>query len=636
MAPPTRQPLLQRPWRGASWSSEAVRTSVAGTLSRPAFCLTARRAVAAAACVALALSLASGASSRTPLAGRAFWTPLRTMLGTYKEQGRLSATVRVRFASALRLGTPVLRLQRAKVTMFGQFAATSQFYLHGRKHFTKTGYEKHRESYETPDLLETLTDLSDRVYIVTGANSGIGKEISTYLAKKGASVYMVCRNKERAEAARKEVEDASQNQKVKILEADVGVEADVRRCWQEFSAQSPRLDALVCNAGALLNTKTLTSEGLETTFASHFMFGTYLLGSLAMPTLKATKDSRFIAVSSGGMYNTAFPSWDVATAMSKNPKFKYDGQLAYAYAKRGQVILCERWGAEFPEVKVVSCHPGWTGTPAVDSAYGDQKKYLEPLRTPWEGAEGICWLCVSPAEKIESGAFYLDRSPQVKHMAGPFFTEGSFTKNKPEEIDAMMKHLDDWTNGRKPEDLQEKNEILADAVEARQNPLTAMERPIELSSFMGRWFVAANIPTFADRDTVNNIEDYSYDEASKTIMVTFSYSNKEMTKTSQLLQKAKVENESNTRWSLSPKIGVYLPLKIPYLLADVNEDFTQAIVGVPDRSYIWIMTRETNPEPSLVEAMIKKAERLGYDTSKLVLVPQDWTAGAPPAPGTLR
>ena len=75
---------------------------------------------------------------------------------------------------------------------FGQFAATSQFYLHGRGSFTQTGYLEHAKHYTKPDILEGEVDLKDKVYMITGANAGIGKEITTYLAKKGATVYMVC------------------------------------------------------------------------------------------------------------------------------------------------------------------------------------------------------------------------------------------------------------------------------------------------------------------------------------------------------------------------------------------------------------------------------------------------------------
>jgi hypothetical protein len=318
---------------------------------------------------------------------------------------------------------------------------------------------------------------------------------------------------------------------------------------------------LVCNAGALLNEKTLTSEGIEVTFASHLLFGTYLLGSLAMPLLKSTTNARLLVVSSGGMYNTCWPSWATATNTGQD---KYDGTITYAYAKRGQVLLCEEWAKLFPDVKIVTCHPGWTDTPGitfyhvlhfgavclealysipiyfsaiscsqllfvllpftrcrtsgVEEAFGDKASYLKPLvqssnccssfsliflnfcsflkRTLEEGSEGIVWLCAVESKKIESGAFYLDRKPQVKHLAGPFFTEGSATKNTQGEIDAMMADLGNWANGRR-------------GLPPRGSPITAMTRPIQIERFMGIWYVMANIPTFVDRGSINNSEEYT-------------------------------------------------------------------------------------------------------------------------------
>jgi len=86
--------MLRGSRHGDTWRSEAVRTSAAGALSRPAFCPTTRVAAAAAACVALALALASGAVTNSPLAGRAFWTHSRTMGGTYKGQVQVLGVVR--------------------------------------------------------------------------------------------------------------------------------------------------------------------------------------------------------------------------------------------------------------------------------------------------------------------------------------------------------------------------------------------------------------------------------------------------------------------------------------------------------------------------------------------------------------
>jgi len=82
------------------------------------------------------------------------------------------------------------------------------------------------------------------------------------------------------------------------------------------------------------------------------------IGKLALPTLASTPGSRLIAVSSGGMYNSNFPPWDIASHSSSSGS-AYDGQMAYCYAKRGQVLLCERWAKKFAgQVTIVSCHPG--------------------------------------------------------------------------------------------------------------------------------------------------------------------------------------------------------------------------------------------------------------------------------------
>ena len=63
------------------------------------------------------------------------------------------------------------------------------------------------------------------------------------------------------------------------------------------------------------------------------------------------------------------------------------------------------------------------------------------MRTLWQGCEGICWLGVVEGEKLQSGAFYLDRAIQRKHMSGPFYSEGSYTKNSKEQIEEMMQKL---------------------------------------------------------------------------------------------------------------------------------------------------------------------------------------------------
>lgn len=139
------------------------------------------------------------------------------------------------------------------------------------------------------------------------------------------------------------------------------------------------------------------------------------------------------------MYNFKLPSWDVLIGKDRTNKF--DGTAAYAYAKRGQILLAERWSEECPTLKIVTSHPGWTDTPGVDEALADQKRMLQPLRNTWEGCEGICWLVATKSDNLKGGEFYLDRETQTKHLAGPFFSEGSYTKNTKEEVDIFIEKL---------------------------------------------------------------------------------------------------------------------------------------------------------------------------------------------------
>jgi len=347
----------------------------------------------------------------------------------------------------------------------GQAISTTQFFLYGKRHFTAPGYVRHVKKYASP-VQDSATigigqpgsdgiDLEGKVIAITGANNGLGKELATYAATKGATIYMICRSKDRAEQARKDIlekvagtstpeADNDADKKIKIILANVGELEQVRLAVKNLQAQENKLDCLVCNAGALLNQRTETSEGNEITFASHLLGGSYLLSQLLIPQLRVSSDPRVIFVTSGGMLTTKFPTWETATCTTTSGDAddkNYVGEMAYSYAKRGQVLLAERLTTEIPDIQWVTAHPGWTATPGVDSAFGDNKKYLEPMRNMWQGTEGIAWLMGAPKDQIQSGEFYLDRKPQAKHISGPFFSEGSFTKNTKEDVDEIMVKL---------------------------------------------------------------------------------------------------------------------------------------------------------------------------------------------------
>jgi dehydrogenase/reductase SDR family protein 12 len=472
---------------------------------------------------------------------------------------------------------------------YGQFAATSQFYLYGKRHFTKTGYEAHAKAYGAGALDVTTVDLTGKVFLVTGANSGCGKELTKFLGGRGARVFMVCRSQPRAEAARNDILQEHKEAKLEILLGDVGVEADVRRIWQEFTTQSKCLDGLVLNAGALLNDKQLTTDGVEVTLASHLLFGVYLFGSLALPSLTENA-GRCLLVTSAGMLQYPFPDWNTAASLTG----VYDGVARYSQMKRGQVILAKRWSDKYAGAKVVTVHPGWTKTSGTDEAFGaDLSKWFEPWRSLWEGVEGMAWLLCGPPDQIQSGELYLDRTVQVQHMAGPFFSEGSHTKNTSADIDEMMQKLESWANGGipSPERLKAISEAVVAGNAAAKGKCQAMDRKLDIQRFMGKWYIIGSIPSFLDKNTANGTEEYVWNEERQQIDVTFTYMSKDLSKTSVTPQTAKLANENQTSWDLKIKLGP-IPVKLAYLIIACNtDDYSSCVVGDPGRNVLYIMAR---------------------------------------------
>ena len=108
--------------------------------------------------------------------------------------------------------------------------------------------------------------MANRVWIVTGANSGIGKATSLGLARLGGTVVMACRSPTRGEAARAEIVRESGNPHVAVMIVDLASEASIRAFADEFQRTYPRLDALINNAGVYTSHPEVTPDGLERQF----------------------------------------------------------------------------------------------------------------------------------------------------------------------------------------------------------------------------------------------------------------------------------------------------------------------------------------------------------------------------------
>ncbi len=273
--------------------------------------------------------------------------------------------------------------------------------------FDRTGFGIHALAFRPEDL---DVDLSGKRCLVTGANSGIGFETALALADLGADVLLLCRSRERGEAAAARIREQTGSRSVTVVELDVSRLASVRAVAAQLVPLP--VDVLVHNAGVLPDERAETEDGLELCFATHIA-GPHLLTQLLRPALERSEDARVIWVASGGMYTQRLqlddPQWK---------QRRYDGVTAYAETKRAQVVLAELWARRFARTAVVvnSMHPGWADTPAVRSSIpGFWRVARKILRTPAEGADTVVWLAASTPGRGLTGAFCFDREPRSTH-----------------------------------------------------------------------------------------------------------------------------------------------------------------------------------------------------------------------------
>lgn len=144
-----------------------------------------------------------------------------------------------------------------------------------------------------------MPDLTGKVIIVTGANSGIGFEACKDFARKGAQVVMACRNMQKANDALAELQRAAPNANAEIIELDLASQKSVHAFADAFKAKYDRLDVLVNNAGIMMVPFGVTEDGFERQFGTNHL-GHFALTGLLIDLLKATDNSRVVNISSMG------------------------------------------------------------------------------------------------------------------------------------------------------------------------------------------------------------------------------------------------------------------------------------------------------------------------------------------------
>eukprot|EP00877_Chromochloris_zofingiensis_P002376 jgi/Chrzof1/12139/Cz06g22190.t1 len=276
---------------------------------------------------------------------------------------------------------------------------------------------------------------------------------------------MVCRSEARGKDAVEQVKKDSGNTDVHLKVCDVSSLTSIAAFADDFKQTGAGLHVLINNAGAMFEERQRSSEGFDMSFATNTL-GQLALTVQLLPALAASAPSRVLMVSSGGMYtvrtvaqqyglspmssgalvdlisspngSSAPPGHDTHNAPHVNlcltgscetldvSDFEnkqlnpWDGTRAYAKDKRRQVALAEHLAQLWhPQgVDVYSMHPGWADTEGVRTSMpGFHKAFKNTLRDAKEGSDTIVWLALQDQDKLQPGAFYLDRAPQPKHLS---------------------------------------------------------------------------------------------------------------------------------------------------------------------------------------------------------------------------
>jgi NAD(P)-dependent dehydrogenase (short-subunit alcohol dehydrogenase family) len=251
-----------------------------------------------------------------------------------------------------------------------------------------------------------------RSVLVTGASSGIGKATALGLAKRGLHVAIVGRDRERTEAAARDIREAGGA--VQVFFADLSSQAEVRRLAGEALGRMPRIDVLVNNVGGYWNSRHVTADGLERTFAVNHLTP-FLLTNLLLERLKQSAPSRVVTVASNAHRSGRIDFDDL------QGKRSYSGSRAYDQSKLANVLFAYELARRLHGTGVTSnaLHPGVVRTSFGDEDPAGVQTFIVPLIRPF---------MKSPARGAAT-SIHLAIAPELEAVTAAFFANGKRTRS---------------------------------------------------------------------------------------------------------------------------------------------------------------------------------------------------------------
>ena len=251
--------------------------------------------------------------------------------------------------------------------------------------------------------------MEGKICLITGANSGIGKETTKALAKMNAIVIMLCRDKDRGEKARKEIMEQTGNKNVDLLLCDLSSQDSIRKFVSEFKKKYQNLHVLINNAGIMLKKHTLSIDGFEMNFAVHLL-GPFLLTNLLLDVLKNSAPTRIINVASAAHKRAKI---DFEDLQSENKKYSLFS--VYGISKLAEILFTYELSRKLEGTGVTAnaVHPGVVAT----NLGRDQSKFSQWFariffKNPEEGAQTSIYLASSPEVEGITGKYFVNKQPK--------------------------------------------------------------------------------------------------------------------------------------------------------------------------------------------------------------------------------
>lgn len=245
--------------------------------------------------------------------------------------------------------------------------------------------------------------MKNKICLITGGNSGIGKAAAIQLAKKGATVVILSRSKERGEQAVKDVIALSGNSNIDLLVADLASQKSVRNAVQEFKSKYNSLHVLINNAAVFLPNRTETEEGIESTFAINYL-SHFLLTDLLIDVLKTSAPSRIINVAS--KHSGITINFDDLMLTKKYSVIKAVGPTKLALVLFTKELAKRLDGSG---VTVNSLHPGIVKSNLLNNMPWFLRKVSNLFSvSPEKGAETVVYLATSKEVEEVSGGFFVN------------------------------------------------------------------------------------------------------------------------------------------------------------------------------------------------------------------------------------